>query len=88
VELTSVLRGIGRNLVTLELEEFKTEVIDVLVENCPNLHHLDVWVFADVDLGEEAFELIERKLASGMKRLAILKVNGVYARLGTDWEGY
>jgi hypothetical protein len=32
--------------------------------------------------------ITEKLIKNTMKKLAILKVNGVYVRLGSDWEGY
>jgi hypothetical protein len=39
-------------------------------------------------LDTKTISSIKRKLKSGLKRLAKLKVNKVSVRLGTDWKGY
>jgi hypothetical protein len=82
----AVLTVIGRNLLSLDLWILSEEVVDGIVDNCTNLHHLE--------LGSVKFDGDEEKAAlvglikSGLKRLAKFKLNEESIRLGTDWKGY
>jgi hypothetical protein len=81
-DLMIILRGIGRNLVGLSLIEIVwDDVVDIIVESCPNLQCLSVGLpSADAGL-IDSFKLT---LKSGLKRLAKLRVNGVTVRLGIN----
>jgi hypothetical protein len=72
-----------RDLARLRLDNPSKEVVDGIVENCPNLNYL---VLEEVELEEE--DLAELKQSLMFKTLAKLKVNEESVRLGTDWEGY
>jgi hypothetical protein len=61
------------------------DAIDVIVECCPDLQYLDVWMIGVEDELDIAAAKI--KLKSGLKRLSKLKVNGEFVQLGTDWKG-
>jgi hypothetical protein len=71
--------AIGRNLVRLELWNPSKEVVDGIVEHCPNLQYLD---FGSVNEG------LVWTIKNGLTKLAKLTLNGESVRLGTDWEGY
>jgi hypothetical protein len=81
----SVLSAIGRNLVSLDLWEPSKVVVDGIVEHCPNLQYLEIWLEYKDEIEREG---LVGELKNGLKKLAKLKVNGKYIRLGTDWEGY
>jgi hypothetical protein len=83
--LIDVLRVIGGNLVSLELWDMNLEVIDSVVEYCPNLQYLEMRIVGRM-LAVRVDEA-GQKLKNGLKRLAKLEVNGAYVRLGTDWVG-
>jgi hypothetical protein len=83
-DLISILRGVGGHLVSLFLRMAEVKAIGVIIESCPNLQYLEVTI---VGSDTTMVESIKMTLKSGLKRLAKLKVNGVSARLGTDWEG-
>jgi hypothetical protein len=101
--LIDFLRTVGRNLVSLELGKISVEVVDAIVDNCPNLQYLEVLVDEE-DLVEQYFVVrrggccdmweegglaeMKQALKVGLKRLAKLKVNDAPVRLGTDWAGY
>jgi hypothetical protein len=61
------------------------EVVDGIVKHCPNLQCLEI---EDVEFDDEVKEGMVRSIKSGLKKLAIFKVNKESIRLGTDWKGY
>jgi hypothetical protein len=73
------------NLISLYLASPSKEVVDGIVEYCPNLQYLEL---DDVEFDEEVKEGLMGSLKYGLKKLAKLEVNDVSFRLGTDWEGY
>jgi hypothetical protein len=83
-DLKKIVRGIGRNLVSLDLSDVSVEAIGVIVEDCPNLRYLELY---SCGVGEESVESIKLKLKSGLKTLAKLNLDGKTVRLGTDWKG-
>ena len=87
VDLNIFLRGIGRNLVSLNLRGLGIGAIKVIEEYCPNLRYLEVCMKEDQESDEELIESIKERMRSVLKRLAKLKVNDAPVRLGTDWEG-
>jgi hypothetical protein len=84
VDLKKILRGIGRNLVSLDLSDVCVEAIGVIVKDCPDLQYLKLRSYGGNE--EDAVESIKLKLKRGLKKLAKLDVNGESVRLGTDWE--
>jgi hypothetical protein len=80
----TVLASIGMNLVSLNLLNPSEEVVNGIVEHCPNLQYLEL----DVEFDEEVMEGLVVSLKNGLKRLVKLKLDGKSMRLGTDWEGY
>jgi hypothetical protein len=74
----TVLSAIGRNLIRLELMRPSKEVVDGIIEHCPNLQYLEL---------DRIMEGLAGSLKNGLKRLAKLKLNHMSVRLGTDWEG-
>jgi hypothetical protein len=83
----AILGTIGENLVSLDLWSPSKEVVDLIVEYCPNLQYL-ILGLEDEEWEEDELEQSKLSLKSGLKNLAKLKVNGKSVRLGTDWEGY
>jgi hypothetical protein len=82
VDLSLLLRDIGRNLTSLDMWYFEADAIDLIVEYCPNLQYLELEVDA-----AETVEFVKWKLKSGLKKLAKFEVNRVSVRLGTDYKG-
>jgi hypothetical protein len=80
----AVLAAIGRSLVSLKLRRPSKEVVEGIVEHCPNLQYLELVEF---DLDDEEEELVG-SIKSGLKKLAKFKLNEESIRLGSDWEGY
>jgi hypothetical protein len=80
----AILAAIGRNLISLHLLGQSKELVDGIVDYCPNLQYLEL----DVEIDEEVNEALMGLLKNGLKKLAKLKVNWDSERLGTDWEGY
>jgi hypothetical protein len=80
-----VLQTIGRGLILLELWYPSKEVVDEIIEQCPNLQYL--WL-EFVELEEGAQEELVGSLKDGLKKLAKLQITKEFVRLGTDWEGY
>jgi hypothetical protein len=81
----SILATIGSNLVTLDLWSPSKEVVDGIIEHCPNLQYLELEVGG---IEKELKEVLVDSIKYGLKKLAKFKVNGESIRLGTDWEGY
>jgi uncharacterized protein YlzI (FlbEa/FlbD family) len=81
---TTVLLANGRNLVILNLWEPSKEVVDGIVEYCPNLQYLVLVLDED----DDEMERMVVSLKNGLKMLAKLKVNMKSIRLGTDWNRY
>jgi hypothetical protein len=79
----TILTAIGRNLVWLNLWRPSKEVVDGIVEHCPNLQYLEL---EEVD--EDVKEGLVGSMKNGLMTLVKLKVNGESVRLGTDWKGY
>jgi hypothetical protein len=79
----TILAAIGWNLVSLVLWRPSKEVLDGIVEYCPNLEYLEV---EEVD--EEVTDGMVGSLKSRLMKLVKLKVNWESVRLGTDWKGY
>jgi hypothetical protein len=78
----AVLPAIGRNLVRQVLPGASREVVDGILEHCPNLQYLEL--YCDVlDEDAEEMEKFVGLFKNGLKRL-----NDKTIRLGTDWEGY
>jgi hypothetical protein len=75
----SILAAIGRNLVRLNLWIPSKEVVDGIVDHCPNLQYLEL---------DGVNEGLVGTIKNGLTKLAKLKMNGKSVRLGTDWEGY
>jgi hypothetical protein len=88
-DLISVIPTIGRNLECLEFKSSIPclETVYAIIEHCPYLRTLVlgwIWNEAEEEKNMVAVDLLKR----GLKKLTILKVNGHFVRLGTDWEGY
>jgi hypothetical protein len=81
----AILAAIGMNLVRLNLWKPGKEVLDGIVDSCPNLQYLEI---EEVEIEEEVKEGLVGSLKNGLKKLAKLKVNEKCIRLGSDWEGY
>jgi hypothetical protein len=64
----AVLVAIGRSLVSLELWRPSKEVVDGIVESCPNLQCLDLRYVKCVD--DEEKEVFVGSIKSGLKKLA------------------
>jgi hypothetical protein len=79
----AILAAIGMNFVWLNLWRPSKEVVDGIVEHCPNLQYLEM---KEVD--EEVTDGMVGSLKNGLMKMAKLKVNGKSIRLGTGWEGY
>jgi hypothetical protein len=79
----TVLSAIGMNLASLQLWRPSKEVVDGIVEHCPNLQYLEL---EDVD--EDVKEGLVGSLKKGLIKLAKLEVNEKSICLGTDREGY
>jgi hypothetical protein len=75
----SILKAIGKNLVMLILRSPSEQVVDRIVEHCPNLQYLEI---------ERVDEEEKEGMLRSLKKLAKFKVNKEFIRLGTDWEGY
>jgi hypothetical protein len=80
----AILAAIGINLVRLNLWRPSKEVVNGIVEYCPNLQYLEL----DVEFDKEVMEGLVGSLKNGLKRLVKLKLDGKSMRLGTDWEGF
>jgi hypothetical protein len=83
----SVLSVVGRNIVHLNLYKPSKEIVDGIIEECPDLQYLTLDLGVE-DLEDEVKEEIVRSLKGGLKKLAKLEVDEKSVRLGTDWEGY
>jgi hypothetical protein len=74
---------VGRKLKGLKLLETSHATVNGILNFCPNLTSLQLYGLMD----EEPWTVI-RVLKEGLKKLAILEVEGVRVRLGTDWNWY
>jgi hypothetical protein len=81
----TILAAIGMNLVWMNLWNPSKEVVDGIVEHCPNLQYLEI---KDVEFDDEVKEGMVGSIKNGLMKLAKFKVNNEFIRLGTDWEGY
>jgi hypothetical protein len=85
--LDDILRVIGMDLISLDIQSAAAEAWLGIVENCPNLEYIQLY-------GEELKDAVMiGSLNDGLKkrmkkRLASMKVNCVPVRLGTEWKGY
>jgi hypothetical protein len=78
----TALLVIGRGLISLCLGRPSKEVVDGIVEHCPNLQYLEL---RKTEMGDEGKEVLVGSIKNGLKKLAKLKINE--DGLGTDWEG-
>jgi hypothetical protein len=74
----SILKAIGKNLVMLILRSPSEQVVDRIVEHCPNLQYLEI-ERVDQEV-KDAFKM--RSIKVGLMKLAKFKVNKEYIRLG------
>jgi hypothetical protein len=84
--LNDVLRVIGMNLVSLDIQSAAAETWLGIAENCPTLKHVQLFGEELKDVGMVGS--LNIGLKKRMKRLSSMKVNCVSVRLGTDWKGY
>jgi hypothetical protein len=85
-DVADVLPVIGQNLISLALWNATAEAWMGIHTHCPNLQYLRL-IDHEIDDGAIIASL-NRGLKKRLKRLASIKVDDEFYRLGTDWVGY